>query len=78
MHLKRKPCPKSCTLIQVLVGHMLVYIYIYTQIYIYLYIVILSEINKTQRWHCLGIKGVCLLLFTKVTYLAPHIRKTQK
>lgn len=53
-------------------------VYIYIHKYIYLYIVILSEINKTQRWYCLGIKGVCLLLFTKVTYLAPHIRKTQK
>lgn len=51
---------------------------IYIYVYIYKYIVILSEINKTQRWYCLGIKGFFFLLFTKVTYLAPHIRKTQK
>lgn len=30
---------------------------IYIYVYIYKYIVILSEINKTQRWYCLGIKG---------------------
>lgn len=58
MYLKRKACPKSSTLIQLPVGYRQIYIQIYIYVYIYKYIVILSEINKTQRWFCLGIKGI--------------------
>lgn len=32
---------------------------------------------KTQTWYCLGVKGGKGRVI-KLTYLAPHVRKTQK
>lgn len=50
---------------------------IYIYVYIYKYIVILSEINKTQRWYCLGIKGIFLFVHKSNLSSTTHQKNTK-
>lgn len=51
---------------------------IYIYVYIYKYIVILSEINKTQRWYCLGIKGFFFFVVHKSNVSSTTHQKNTK
>lgn len=53
------------------------YIYIFIYVYIYKYIVILSEINKTQRWFCLGIKGIIFFVHKSNLSSTTHQKNTK-